>query len=167
MTQLFAVLIGAGFTAIGLLFVNYGLPRTTTMTCERSQSQQIACYQQETTAGIPSGKSKLEDVRNIELISFKVPTGDGSIEVPRHQILLSAPQGTLTFGLSSNPQELQPVLEQLRSFRKESLSHASTVYGSTVAWPQLGAGSLATGLGLSLVIAPIVQHLKPKKHKRL
>jgi hypothetical protein len=163
MTQLFAVLIGAGFTAVGLLFMNYGLPRTTTMMCERSQSQQINCHQQETTAGIPTGKRNLEDIRNIEMISFEVPSGDGDIEVPRHQILLSAPQGTLIFGISSHPEELQPTLEKLKSFQQESSSRSTTVYGSTVAWTHLVVGSLAAGLGSWLVIAPITAAFKSQE----
>lgn len=86
MTRLFIVLLKAGFTEIGLLFINDGLPRTTTVVCEPSQPEQIDCHQQDITAGIPSGKQTLPVLQSIQLISFEVPAGDGDMNVPRHQI---------------------------------------------------------------------------------
>ncbi len=155
MVQLFAVVIGSLFTAVGLLFVHAGLPRTATLVCDRSPSQQISCHKQETIAGIPTHHQRLEDVQSIQLKSFQVPIGDGDIDAPRHQILLSGSQGTLSFGLTSNAQELQPTLTKLKHFQAAASPNSITIYGGTTAWMQLGLGSLVTFFGFWLVVAPI------------
>lgn len=155
MIQLFVTLIGVGFTAVGLLFVNYGLPRTTTLVCERSQVQQITCLQSETIAGISTGSRRLEKVQRIQLVPFQLPSDQGDIDVPRYHIVLTGTQDQLTFGLTSNPAELQPTLEKLNRFQSESSSNSVRVSGSQVAWLHLAVGSLVTVLGLWLAIAPI------------
>ncbi|MBD3887651.1 hypothetical protein IFO70_39670 [Phormidium tenue FACHB-886] len=165
MIQLFAILIGAGFTIIGLLFVDYGLPRTTTLVCERFQVQLITCRQSVAVAGIPTQSHRLEDVQRIQMESFQVSSDEGDINVPRYQILLTGSQSQLTFGLTSNPEELQPTLERLTHFQSGSSPNSISVSGSQAAWLHFGVGGLVTLLGLWLVIASIRSTLKPKERQ--